>query len=56
MRYFNTHSPVNIQEHYVAPRQALVEPLTAPIEQGKCFTIYLEQYLFSPPGNLTGTF
>ena len=40
MRYFNTHGPVNVQEHYVVPRQALVEQLTAQIEQGKFFTIY----------------
>ncbi|MEZ4730375.1 MAG: AAA-like domain-containing protein [Caldilineaceae bacterium] len=40
MRYFNTHGPVNAQEHYVVPRQALVEQLTVQIEQGKFFTIY----------------
>ena len=40
MRYFNTHGPVNVQEHYVVPRQPLVEQLTAQIEQGKFFTIY----------------
>ena len=40
MRYFNTHGPVNIQEHYVVSRRALVEELTAQIEQGKFFTIY----------------
>jgi len=40
MRYFNTHGPVNAQEHYVVPRRALVEQLTAQIEQGKFFTIY----------------
>ena len=40
MRYFNTHGPVNAQEHYVVPRRALVEQLTTQIEQGKFFTIY----------------
>ena len=40
MRYFNTHGPVNIQEHYVVSRRVLVEQLTAQIEQGKFFTIY----------------
>ena len=40
MRYFNTHGPVNVQEHYVVPRRALIEELTAQIEQGKFFTIY----------------
>ena len=40
MRYFNTHGPVNTQEHYVVPRRALVEQLTDQIEQGKFFTIY----------------
>ncbi len=40
MRYFNTHGPVNAQEHYVVPRRALVEQLTAQIEEGKFFTIY----------------
>lgn len=40
MRYFNTHGPVNVQEHYVVPRRALVEQLTTQIEQGKFFTIY----------------
>jgi energy-coupling factor transporter ATP-binding protein EcfA2 len=40
MRYFNTHGPVNAEEHYVVPRRALVEQLTAQIEQGKFFTIY----------------
>ncbi|MFZ2615390.1 MAG: AAA-like domain-containing protein [Anaerolineae bacterium] len=40
MRYFNTHGPVNVQEHYVVSRRALIEELTAQIEQGKFFTIY----------------
>jgi len=40
MRYFNTHGPVNAQEHYVVSRRALVEQLTAQIEHGKFFTIY----------------
>lgn len=40
MRYFNTHGPVNAQEHYVVPRRALVEQLTVQIAQGKFFTIY----------------
>lgn len=40
MRYFNTHGPVNAQEHYIVPRRALVEQLTTQIEQGKFFTIY----------------
>jgi hypothetical protein len=39
MRYFNTHGPVNAQEHYVVARRALVERLVGQIEQGKYFTI-----------------
>ncbi|MBV7336516.1 AAA-like domain-containing protein [Chloroflexi bacterium TSY] len=40
MRYFNTHGPVNEQEHYVVPRDRLVDDLVTHIEQGKYFTIY----------------
>ncbi len=40
MRYFNTHGPVNVQEHYVVPRQELVDQLIAQIEQGSYFTIF----------------
>lgn len=40
MRYFNTHGPVNAQEHYIVERRALVEQLSAQIQQGKYFTIY----------------
>lgn len=40
MRYFNTHGPVNAQEHYVVSRQALVDQLVGQIKQGKFFTIY----------------
>lgn len=40
MRYFNTHGPVNPEEHYFVPRQALVDHLVAQIERGKFFTLY----------------
>ena len=40
MRYFNTHGPVNAEEHYVVSRQALLSDLLTQIESGKYFTIY----------------
>jgi len=40
MRYFNTYGPVNEQDHYVVPRQALVTELIAQIERGTYFTIF----------------
>ncbi|MFN8446387.1 MAG: AAA-like domain-containing protein [Caldilineaceae bacterium] len=40
MRYFNTHGPVNMAEHYVVLRQTLVDQLLTQIKQGKFFTIY----------------
>ncbi len=39
-RYFNTHGPVNEEEHYVVSRQALVAELAAQIAEGHYFTIY----------------
>ncbi|MEM7534371.1 MAG: AAA-like domain-containing protein [Chloroflexota bacterium] len=40
MRYFNTHGPVNTDEHYVVSRQWLVERHSTQIDQGKYFTIF----------------
>lgn len=40
MRYFNTHGPVNENEHYVVSRKELVTDLVAQISQGKYFTIF----------------
>ena len=40
MRYFNTHGPVEIEEHYVVSRQWLVDQLSGQIDQGKYFTIF----------------
>ena len=40
MRYFNTHGPVNANDHFVVPRTALVDHLMAQIDIGKYFTIY----------------
>ena len=40
MRYFNTHGPVNAEQHYVVSRQLLVNELVAQIDQGKYFTIF----------------
>jgi len=40
MRYFNTYGPVNVQEHFVVPRDALVTDRVAQIEQGSYFTVY----------------
>lgn len=40
MRYFNTHGPVDIEQHYVVSRQDLIEKLGAQIDQGKYFTIF----------------
>ena len=40
MRYFNTHGPVNANDHFVVPRTALVDHLVAQIDIGKYFTIY----------------
>ena len=40
MRYFNTHGPVNAEEHYVVSRQALLSDLLTQIESGKYLTIY----------------
>lgn len=40
MRYFNTHGPVNVEQHYVVSRQALIEKLSIQIDQGKYFTIF----------------
>ena len=40
MRYFNTYGSVNVQEHFVVPRDALVTDMVAQIEQGSYFTVY----------------
>lgn len=40
MRYFNTHGPVDVDQHYVVSRQELVEKLSTQIDQGKYFTIF----------------
>ncbi|MFZ1552767.1 MAG: AAA-like domain-containing protein [Anaerolineae bacterium] len=40
MRYFNTHGPVNADQHFVAPRTALVNHLVEEIDAGHYFTIY----------------
>jgi predicted AAA+ superfamily ATPase len=40
MRYFNTYGPVNVQEHFVVPRDALVTDRVAQIEQDSYFTVY----------------
>ncbi len=40
MRYFNTHGPVNIDEHFVVARRALLRELLEQVEAGKYFTIY----------------
>ncbi|MEZ4869085.1 MAG: AAA-like domain-containing protein [Caldilineaceae bacterium] len=40
MRYFNTHGPVDEEQHYVVSRQALIDQLGEQIDQGKYFTIF----------------
>lgn len=40
MRYFNTHGPVEIEEHYVVSRQWLVDELKTQIDHGKYFTVF----------------
>lgn len=40
MRYFNTHGPVEADQHYVVSRQALLDQLGEQIDQGKYFTIF----------------
>ncbi|MFZ4661508.1 MAG: AAA-like domain-containing protein [Caldilineaceae bacterium] len=40
MRYFNTHGPVDVAQHYVVTRQLLIDKLSAQIDQGKYFTIF----------------
>jgi AAA-like domain len=40
MRYFNTHGPVEIDQHYVVSRQWLLDQLSSQIDQGKYFTIF----------------
>jgi len=40
MRYFNTHGPVEIEQHYVVSRQWLADELITQIDQGKYFTIF----------------
>ncbi|MEM7537572.1 MAG: AAA-like domain-containing protein, partial [Chloroflexota bacterium] len=39
-RYFNTHGPVEISQHYVVSRQWLVDQLSEQIDEGKYFTIF----------------
>lgn len=58
VRYFNTHGLVHAHEHYIVPRDALVQQLVAQIEQGKYFTIYAPRQmgkttlLYSPEATL----
>jgi len=40
MRYFNTYGPVNVQEHFVVPRDALMTDMIAQIEQVSYVTVY----------------
>ena len=40
MRYFNTHGPVDVMQHYVVSRQWLVDQLSEQIDEGKYFTIF----------------
>ena len=40
MRYFNTHGPVEADQHYVVSRQDLIDKLSVQIDQGKYFTIF----------------
>ena len=40
MRYFNTHGPVDVDQHYVVSRQPLADSLQVQIDQGKYFTIF----------------